>query len=155
MNLNTNNHSSIDININISDKNVIFRTVDEKDFVVLRKSTINLYNNNVVITSENDMHSFAYLMDKYQQYDNQYGLVQSQKNKPIHLLTDEFIIVLYSPVIERLELEGQSRLKINIISDYIEPFFEPNTYIRRAKLEKIMEKLNARKKNRSNSNKRI
>lgn len=135
------NRVPVDSNINLINKNVLLRTEDEKDFIVLYRSTINLHNHNVVITSENDQNSLLYLMDKFQLYNYNYGLVQSRKNKSIHLLTDEFIIVLHSPIIERLDFEDDKILKMNIISDYIEPFFQPNTYIRRAKLEKIMQNI--------------
>ena len=135
----------MNIDINFPATDVILRAVNKKDFVVLNKATMHLYNNNIVIESQNDKFSLSYLMTKYQQYDN-YGMIQSHKNDPIHLLSKDFIIVLYSPVVERLELIGEGRLKINIIADYIENFFEPNTYIRRIKIEKIKENINGRKK---------
>ena len=135
--------NNVDINFTVID--VILRTVDEKDFVVLSKATIHLYNNNVVIESQNDKRSLGYLMTKYQEYDDN-GMIQRHKNKSIHLLSQEFIIILYSPIVERLELIGENRLKINIIADYIETFIEPNTYLRRIKIEKIKENINGRKK---------
>ena len=135
----------MNIDINFPATDVILRAVNKKDFVVLNKATMHLYNNNIVIESQNDKFSLSYLMTKYQQYDN-YGMIQSHKNDPIHLLSKDFIIVLYSPIVERLEVAGEGRLKINIIADYIENFVEPNTYIRRIKIEKIKENINGRKK---------
>ena len=134
----------MNIDINFPTIDVILRTVDEKDFVLLNMATLHIYNNNVVIESLNDKRSISYLMSKYQQYD-ECGLVKRQKNKSIHIISKEFLIVLYSPVVERLELQGENRLKINIIADYIEPFVEPNTYIRRVKLEKIISNIKWKK----------
>ena len=133
---------NVDINFPIID--VILRSVNDKDFVVLGRTTIHLYNNNVVLESNNDLHSFSYLMDKYQRYDKN-GIVQNHRNKCIHLLSQEFIIVLYSPIIERIEMLD-NKLKINIIADYIEHFIEPNVYIRKVKLEKLKERIRRKEK---------
>jgi hypothetical protein len=116
---------------------------NEKDFVVLNNATINLYNNNAVITSHVDKYSLSYLTHKYQQYFNQTGLIQSKKNiQSMCILSDKFNIILYSSIIERLEFEDEYTSKINIIYDNMEFFFESNTYMRRIKIEKIMENIN-------------
>ena len=151
MNINVNQPN---VDISFQNKEVILRTENEKDFIILYKSSINLYNNNVVITLENDQYALMYLMNKFHQY-NQNGLVQSSDRKSLHLLSSDFLIVLHYPIIERLDIENGDRINVNIVYNYMEHFYEPNIYIRRVKLEKIMRDINERKKSRSSSNKRF
>ena len=134
------------VNVKFPTSDIILRTVDEKDFIVLKNTSINLHNNNAVLESTTSSVSMSYLMNKYQsQYDMFNGLSKSHNSKPIHLLSENFLIILYSPVVERLELDD-NRLKINIVADYVEEFFEPNIYLRKFKIEKIKENISDRKK---------
>lgn len=110
------------------------RTVGDKDFIVLGNAVINKYSNNIVIKSENGENSMAYLMNKYQKYDG--DIIQSKPTDEIHIFSEDTLIIIKSPVMERIDFTFDKKLRINIISDKIEEM-DPKTYMRKIKIEKI------------------
>ena len=110
------------------------RTVGDKDFIVLGNAVINKYSNNIVIKSENGEKSMAYLMNKYQRCDG--DIIQSKPTDEIHIFSEDTLIIIKSPVMERIDFTFDKKLRINIISDKIEEM-DPKTYMRKIKIEKI------------------
>ena len=68
-----------------------------------------------------------------------------KKRNDMHILTQEYLIILYSFVISDLEIISdhtqQRTLKMNIISDKIDYIRNPEVYLRKLKLEKVIKKL--------------
>jgi transposase len=61
------------------------------------------------------------------------------------------LIVINNPIFERMTIDNNSMM-FNIVSDSIEYYPHPVSYIRRTKIQKIKKDIDARKKSRSSSN---
>jgi hypothetical protein len=122
---------------------VFFKLDEEKEFIVLNNSSIEVYTNNVVIECSNHMIEFTHLYNHNK---------PNRRLKPIHLISRDnlLVIILYSPYIEEIKMDvdsyGGVRTKINIISDHIENFKNTSVLLRKSKIEKIIKKINVRKK---------
>ena len=128
----------------------MFRFENEVGYSVLTQSKIETFNHNVILKSLLNSKLFSYLMIEYHIGIND----QSPKisDSPLHLVSEDFLIVINNPLFERLELDTSS-MTFNIISDSIEYYEHPVLYIRKSKIEKIKKNIDAGKKDRSSSNK--
>jgi hypothetical protein len=105
---------------------------DNDNYIILNNSTISVYNNNVVIETP--------LKDDYIPFLINY---QHKKSFKLHIATEQFIIIMYTFVVDELSYDSDNytnyyKLKINIISDKLELIKDTNTYIRNIKLKKII-----------------
>jgi len=122
---------------------VFFKLDEEKEFILLNNSSIEVYTNNVIIECSNHMIEFSHLYNHNK---------ADRRLKPIHLISKDnlLVIILYSPYIEEIKMDvdsyGGVRTKMNIIADHIESFKNTSVLLRKSKIEKIISKINVRKK---------
>ena len=139
-----------DVRLNLDAEGIMFRSVSDKEYIIIKNAHIETFNHNVVIRFFKDTKVFSFLMKKYHLETKDESIVQ-MRNEPIHLAAENALIIIYNPIVERLELDGYS-MTMNIVADYIDYFAHPIMYIRKTKIEKIKKDIDARKKSRSSSN---
>lgn len=130
----------------------MFRFENEEGYSVLTEAKIEAFNHNVVLKSFVNSKLFSQLMiDFHIKTDDKNPIVS---DTPLHLVSEDFLIVINNPIFERLELDT-GNMVFNIISDCIEYYPQPTLYMRKTKIKKIKKDIDARKKDRSSSDKRI
>ena len=138
-----------DTHINLFSFYLMFRFQNEKGYSVIHGAKIETFNHNVVLKSSLNSELFSKLMIEYHiKVDDKNPKVA---DSPLHLVSEDFLIIINNPIFERLELHLNEMI-MNIISDNIEYYERPVLYIRKTKIEKIKKDINARKKDRSSSN---
>lgn len=98
----------------------------------------------------------ADLVIEFNRMINYFNYVKTfNDGKSLHILGDRIVILCKNPIIENLEMENVSNfgygsntnyLKMNIISDDISMFDNPNLYHRKLKLDKILSRMNGKEK---------
>ena len=139
-----------DIRLKLKADSLIIRSEADKELLVLTEVKIETFNHNIVLKSNANSLVLSKLMLKYHEETNNQEIIK-KRNKPIHLLAENILIIIYNPIIERLELDTNQMI-INIIYEDAEYYDEPFVYIRKVKIKKIIKDINERKKNLSNSN---
>ena len=131
-----------DVRLNLSAMYLMFRFEDEIGHSVIQGARIETFNHNVVINSILNSELFSKLMVEYH-------IEPSIKNpkvadSPLHLVSEDFLIVINNPIFERLEM-NTGNMMFNIIADSIDYFEHPVLYIRKTKIEKIKENIKWKK----------
>ena len=138
-------HNNIDINFrSVNPESLILKIVNSDDFIVLNDCIISVFNNNVVIETTLKDNYIPFLI-------NHTNTNLHSRSSILHIVSPYYIIIMYTFVIDELSYESDNytnnkKLKINIVSDKIEYFKDPNTYIRRVKLQKIINNIKCLKK---------